>query len=161
MDRLWAPWRIDYVGVDDQEAGCFLCNAAARPQEEQERHVVWRGDLNLCVLNRWPYNNGHVLIAPLAHKADLEDLTEDELTEQMALLRRCKRALSQVMNPQGFNIGLNLGQVAGAGVPGHMHWHIVPRWDADTNFMAVTADTRVIPQSLGELWTRLRAAEID
>jgi len=159
MDRLWAPWRLDYVSMDDKEEGCFLCRAAEDPARDHELYVLWRGQSCFCVANRWPYNNGHLLVAPVEHKADLEDLTEEELAEQLAMLRRCRRNLAAVMAPDGFNIGVNLGQAAGAGVPGHLHWHIVPRWAADTNFMTVTSDARVIPQSLESLWEMLRAAD--
>jgi ATP adenylyltransferase len=156
MERLWAPWRIDYVTTADKEAGCFLCNASGNPEQDRRNYVLWRGQHAFCLLNRWPYNNGHLLVAPIEHKADLPELSRDELVEQTELLRRCQLNLKAVMGPAGFNIGLNLGQAAGAGVPGHLHWHIVPRWDADTNFMTVTADTRVIPQSLDVLWQLLK-----
>ena len=155
MDRLWAPWRMEYILSVDKGDGCFLCKAAAS-QDDRASFVLWRGTMSLVVMNRWPYNNGHLLVAPTRHVADLADLTEDELREQMAMLQRCRRNLSAVMSPDGFNVGLNLGRPAGAGVEDHLHWHIVPRWSGDTNFMSVTAATKVIPQSLDELWELLR-----
>ncbi len=158
MDRLWAPWRINYVSEADKEADCFLCEAA-RSDQDREKLVLWRGEHSLCLLNRWPYNNGHLMVAPLEHKADLGDLADEELLEQLHMLVRCKSNLTAVMRPDGFNVGLNLGAAAGAGLAGHMHWHIVPRWEADTNFMPVLADTKVIPQSLESLWDLLREAD--
>ena len=156
MDRLWAPWRRSYVAGADKGDGCFLCRASESPDRDRERYVLWRSRCCLCLLNRWPYNNGHLLVAPLEHKADLDDLSEYELLDQVSMLSRCKRALQAVLQPEGFNIGLNLGGAAGAGVPGHLHWHVVPRWSGDTNFMTVAAAVRVIPQSLEELWNLLR-----
>lgn len=155
MDRLWAPWRIGYVSQADKENECFLC-AAAGSADDKKSLVVWRGRSCLCVLNRWPYNNGHLMVAPLAHKAGLTQLTDAELLEQMQLLRRCCEDLAAAIEPHGFNIGLNLGRAAGAGLAGHMHWHIVPRWEGDTNFMPVLAEAKVIAQSLESLWELLR-----
>jgi ATP adenylyltransferase len=162
MQQLWAPWRYDYVtSVGDEKDGCFLCDAAAHPEQDQERFVLWRGEFCMCLMNMYPYSNGHLLVAPLEHVADVDGLPEDELAEHTLMLRRARRNLGRAMDPDGFNIGLNLGRAGGAGVPGHMHWHIVPRWEADTNFMTVTAGTRVIPQSLEELWSRLRELDSD
>lgn len=158
MDRLWAPWRLEYVSRADKENGCFLCEAA-QATDDGEKLVLWRGRTAFCLLNCWPYNNGHLMVAPLAHMADLTDLSDDELLEQMQFLRRCRRNLEAAINPAGFNIGLNLGKAAGAGLAGHLHWHIVPRWEGDTNFMPVLADTKVIPQSLHALWELLRRAD--
>ena len=115
----------------------------------------------MCLMNMYPYSNGHLLVAPLEHLADLEDLAEDQLTEHVRMLQRARQNLGEAMDPDGFNIGLNLGRAGGAGVPGHLHWHIVPRWQADTNFMTVTAGTRVIPQSLEKLWARLHEIDPD
>jgi len=158
MDRLWAPWRIGYVTQAHKEAACFLCEAAAA-KDNREKLVLWRAGTCFCMLNCWPYNNGHMMVAPLAHKADLNDLSDDELLEQMRLLRRCRQNLAAVIKPAGFNVGLNLGRAAGAGVVGHLHWHIVPRWDGDTNFMPVVAEAKVIAQSLESLWELLRQVD--
>lgn len=155
-DRLWAPWRLAYItgdatpDPDDPPRGaCFLCHYLAAPVErDRARLIVERGPLTVSILNRYPYNNGHVLVAPKAHKADLADLTPDELLACQTALVRLTAALKGAFQAQGFNIGLNLGSVAGAGLPGHLHWHIVPRWAGDANFMPVTAGIRVLPQSL-------------
>ena len=155
MDVLWAPWRMQYISRVDKNGGCFLCTAAA-PGDDRERYVLWRSETCFAVLNRWPYNNGHLLIAPNAHKADLTDLTDAELADQMAMLKRCERNLRRAVSPDGFNVGLNLGRVAGAGLRDHLHWHVVPRWNGDTNFMPVTASSKIIPQSLEALWELLR-----
>jgi len=155
MKQLWAPWRMDYISQPDkEEGGCFLCRAA-RSEQDRELHVLWRGEHTFCILNRWPYNNGHLMVAPLKHTADLSALSDEEMIEQVRMLRRCRDRLEQVLRPGGFNIGLNLGEAAGAGLVGHLHWHIVPRWNGDTNFMPVLADTKVIPQSLDRLWELL------
>ncbi len=159
MKRLWAPWRMEYIErVDDAKKGCFLCAAAECRDEEDEkqRFVLWRTGNWMVVMNRWPYNNGHLLIAPVRHISDIEAVEDEQFAEFGSLVRRCKRRLSQVMSPEGFNLGLNLGRIAGAGVEDHLHWHIVPRWNGDTNFMPVTASTKVIPQSLRELYELLR-----
>jgi ATP adenylyltransferase len=169
-DRLWAPWRLGYIQGKDPPAAaerpidwppgadreCFLCRGAA-DRDDRENLVVARGTHTLVVLNRYPYNNGHLLIAPLAHLPTLAELTPDLQLELMETLTRYTELLKRLMNAEGFNIGLNLGRAAGAGVPGHLHWHIVPRWSGDTNFMPVIADLRVIPQSLDALWELLRS----
>ncbi|MFO8008773.1 MAG: HIT domain-containing protein [Candidatus Brocadiia bacterium] len=159
MDRLWAPWRIDYVSQPDkQEDGCFLCRAV-QAESDRDCYVLWRTSHTVTVMNRWPYNNGHLLVAPRAHKGDLDDLSAAELREQMDSLLRSKRALDCVLGPAGYNVGLNMGAAAGAGLADHLHWHIVPRWEGDTNYMPVLSDTKVIPQSLDDLWERLRDAD--
>jgi ATP adenylyltransferase len=159
-DHLWAPWRLAFIKSErpkPDEESCFLCRYRDQTNDE-ENLVVSRTDETIIVLNRFPYNNGHLLIAPLEHKADLEDLTEEELLACQLQIRKFSRLISQTMNPEGFNIGLNLGLAAGAGLPGHLHWHVVPRWSGDTNFMPVIADTKVIPQSLQALFELLRNA---
>jgi len=158
MDRLWAPWRIGYVSQPNKEDECFLCEAAGSC-DDQRSMVVLRGRTSFCMLNRWPYNNGHLMVAPVTHKADLADLTDAELLEQMQLLRRCRDNLAAAVKPHGYNIGLNLGKAAGAGLAGHMHWHIVPRWEGDTNFMPVLSDAKVIAQSLESLYELLRQVD--
>ena len=160
-ERLWAPWRLAYVAAakdsEPHEAGCFLCRYRDE-QRDAENFVVSRGEYTLSVLNRFPYNNGHVLVAPLAHKAGLDDLTDGELLGSMHELRRLAGAYGRILQPDGFNIGLNLGRAAGAGLPGHLHWHLVPRWNGDTNFMTVVDDVRVISQSLSALFELLTSA---
>lgn len=158
QEQIWAPWRLDYI-VNSQRhdrGGCFLCDAFAARQD-RENLVLVRTALSATVLNRYPYNNGHLLVAPLAHKATLADLGDDELLDGTQVLRRMIGVLDQVLEPQGYNVGLNLGKVAGAGLPGHLHWHVVPRWSGDTNFMPVLADVNVIPQSLEALYDQLAA----
>jgi ATP adenylyltransferase len=147
VDRLWAPWRIGYVSNANKEAVCFLC-AAAEADDDREKLVVRRGTHCFAILNRYPYNNGHVMVAPYAHKSDLPDLTADERAEMMAFVIEIQAALRATMNPHGFNVGINIGGAAGAGVPGHIHAHILPRWTGDTNFVSTTSDLKVISQSL-------------
>jgi ATP adenylyltransferase len=147
LDRLWAPWRIGYVSQPDKEESCFLCEAA-ESDDDRGHLVVRRARLSFAILNRFPYNNGHVMIAPCAHKADLPDLDESERADLTDLLIEVQAALRATFRPHGFNIGLNLGAAAGAGVPGHLHVHILPRWTGDTNFVSTVSDTKVISQSL-------------
>ena len=163
-ETLWAPWRLDYIKDPDRkpepaEDGCFLCRYRDEAASDAEHFVVHRGEMTLVVLNRFPYNNGHLLIAPREHKGDLGELSDAELLECQTQIRRMTARLRTVLNAEGFNIGLNLGRVAGAGLPGHLHWHVVPRWSGDSNFMTVTADTNVIPQSLRALFTLLQESE--
>jgi len=155
--QLWAPWRLSYVAAEPEKkpAGCFLCRYRDEDHDEANL-VVSRGSDSLVVLNRYPYNNGHLLIAPQEHKADLVDLTDDVILDLIHQLQRLTGALQKILTPDGFNIGLNLGKAAGAGLPGHLHWHLVPRWNGDTNFMPVLSDTKVIPQSLQALYGLLR-----
>jgi ATP adenylyltransferase len=173
QERLWAPWRLAYLqgslredestrsepswlaGADEN---CFLCRDAATPADDRRNLVVWRGTETFAVLNRFPYNNGHLLVAPLDHKARLDQLSAAAHVEAMQLLARVCGIVEQKMNASGFNVGLNLGKSAGAGVPGHLHWHLVPRWDGDINFMPVTANVKVLPQALEDLWEMLSDA---
>lgn len=177
VERLWAPWRLAYVtGSDaadttlpspaqwlpDADQNCFLCLDAASFDDEQAVDkalmVVARGVHALVALNRYPYNNGHLLIAPQRHVGELSQMNADEHLECMTMLGQLTDLYRNVLNAEGFNIGLNLGRVAGAGLPGHLHWHLVPRWAGDNNFMPVLAGVRVIPQSLEALWELLRGA---
>ena len=157
MKRLWAPWRMKYIMASDRPSECIFCLASSAATD-RENHVLCRYGTCLAVLNRFPYNNGHILVAPYEHVSDLEGLREEQLLDIMRLLRDCKRALAACMSPDGFNIGLNLGSAAGAGIEGHIHFHIVPRWRGDTNFMTVTGRTKVIPQSLDEVYGKLHNA---
>jgi ATP adenylyltransferase len=154
--NLWAPWRIPYIRDIGKSDDCFLCHDLAHPEEDAENLVLWRTERSLVVLNRFPYNNGHLLIAPARHIATFEETSEDEMLELVKLIRESQRALSLAIRPVGFNVGLNFGRCAGAGLPGHMHIHVVPRWDGDTNFMCVCSDTRVISQSLIDLLAELK-----
>ena len=171
-DPLWAPWRLAYiVGNKDQprtngdglplldgaDPCCFLCQAAVDAQT-QDRHVVEIGEDVVTVLNRYPYNNGHLLVAPRRHVARLDALTPSAEVELARTITRMVGAIEAILHPDGFNVGLNLGQAAGAGLPGHLHWHIVPRWIGDTNFMPTIAGVNTIPQSLDALWDLLNEA---
>ncbi len=157
--NLWAPWRIKYIqGLSEKPPGsdCFICHNAQTPQDDNKNLLLWRTDKNIVMLNRFPYNNGHLLIAPIRHIGGLEQATNDELLEMIKLVRESQKALSLAIKPHGFNIGMNFGRCAGAGLPDHLHIHIVPRWDGDTNFMSVCSDTKVISQSLIELLVLLK-----
>lgn len=150
MDRLWAPWRMAYVSAPKSpgEADeCFLCRGLSETNDA-ENLIVARGERTVVVVNRFPYNNGHLLIAPQSHKAQLGELDDAEVAEIHRMLVRMQSLLQEKMKPEGFNVGVNLGKAAGAGLPGHLHYHIVPRWNGDTNFMPVLGDARVIVQSL-------------
>ena len=149
---LWAPWRIGYItGLDKEDKDCFLCHYLAHPEADDENHVLWRTERCLVVLNRYPYNNGHMLVAPNRHVEDLSDLSDAELLEMMKLVDNVKTCLEGCVQPHGYNVGINLGRTGGAGLPGHLHTHIVPRWRGDTNFMSVCCATDVISQSMEEL----------
>jgi ATP adenylyltransferase len=157
MDQLWAPWRLAYVATPQKpadDAGCFICRGLAEA-DDRANLIVLRTARSAVVLNRFPYNNGHLLVAPLAHLGQLSELAEDQLLDLQLVLRRMVGLLTEAMRPDGYNVGLNLGKVAGAGLPGHLHWHVVPRWNGDTNFMPVVADVKVIPQSLDALYELL------
>jgi ATP adenylyltransferase len=157
MKRLWTPWRMAYLTGTDKprsDSGCIFCAKIAAPDESE--HVLCRGQFAYVTLNRYPYNNGHLMIIPYAHVASLEDLDTPTLTELMLLTTRGLAVLRQAYRPDGFNIGVNLGQAAGAGIAEHVHIHIVPRWNADTNFMPIVGETRVIPETLDQTFARLR-----
>ena len=156
MDNLWSPWRLPYI-LNARQEGCFLCEAV---QSDQDRAnlVLLRGRLAFLVLNRYPYNNGHLMAVPYQHAAGLELLGPDELDDLMAMTTLAVRALRQAMRPEGFNIGYNIGKVAGAGLQDHVHCHIVPRWTGDTNFMPVLGQTRVLPQSLESAYDQIKLA---
>jgi ATP adenylyltransferase len=157
MDQLWAPWRHAYVanpkppGAADE---CFICKGLAQA-DDRVNLIAERGPRSVVLLNRFPFNNGHLLIAPIAHKGHLHELDDGEALEMQRTLARMIDVLGALMRPEGWNVGLNLGRIAGAGLPGHLHWHLVPRWSGDTNFMPVLADVRVIAQSLDSLYDML------
>ncbi|MDO4587610.1 MAG: HIT domain-containing protein [Planctomycetia bacterium] len=182
MEIIWAPWRMAYIKPNDSETNetdkitekdslnqkelsilpggekdCFLCQAAADCSEHDgERFVIGRTERTISVLNRYPYNNGHLLVAPKRHIARLDLLTPEEWLELSEELTFWTTRIERIMNSDGFNVGLNLGRVAGAGLPGHLHWHIVPRWNGDTNFFTTIGSTKAIPQSLEALWSVLK-----
>jgi ATP adenylyltransferase len=157
MDTLWAPWRLSYVSAARPPmTSCFLCRAVEDTSDERGHLLAHRTALSCVVLNRFPYNNGHLLISPLAHKCTLEELTPEELLDGMEAVRHMVRCIDAIMKPDGYNVGLNLGRAAGAGLPGHLHWHLVPRWNGDTNYMTTCSDARVIVQSLEAFYDLLR-----
>jgi ATP adenylyltransferase len=155
-ENLWAPWRIKYIQSLTKSSECFICHNLENPQDDDANLVLWRTKHCIVILNRFPYNNGHLLIAPNRHIAGLDEANDEELLEMFKLVREGQKALSAALKPHGFNVGLNFGRCAGAGLPGHLHIHIVPRWDGDTNFMSVCGDTKVISQSLIELQQLLK-----
>jgi ATP adenylyltransferase len=159
---LFAPWRLPYIKSLGKDEGCFLCEAAGAGSAEKKRDllVLWGSDQTIVLINRFPYANGHLLIAPRAHKCDLEELSDAEHLDLSLQTTAAVRLLKRAVSAQGFNIGINLGKAAGAGLPGHVHQHVVPRWGGDTNFMSVVGETRVVPQALSQLWEELmRVAE--
>jgi len=152
-DIIWAPWRIGYI-VKIKKKGCFLCHSY-KSRDDDKNFVVYRGKFSFIVMNIFPYNNGHLMIAPIRHLKDIASLTDEEDKEIMELIKKSVKILKKLLTPDGFNIGVNLGKTAGAGLENHIHFHIVPRWNGDTNFMPVISDTKVIPQSLSELYLEL------
>jgi ATP adenylyltransferase len=154
--QLWAPWRLEYVANADELPGCIFCTAAAAPDEDAL--VLHRGAVAFAVLNKFPYASGHFMLAPYRHVADLSDLTDAELLELHRLAESGMGALAETFAPQGYNLGWNLGRIAGAGIVGHVHLHVVPRWAGDTNFMPVLADVKVLPEHLDETRRKLAAA---
>jgi ATP adenylyltransferase len=158
MEALHAPWRIEYILAPKPEDGESLFVRIAQSSDDDANHVIARDRTCYALLNTYPYTGGHLLIVPYKQAADLNGLTDEELVDLLTLTRRCQNALTKVMKPHGFNIGINLGKVAGAGVLGHLHIHVVPRWQGDTNFMPVLANTMVVPEALRELAAKLRVA---
>jgi ATP adenylyltransferase len=154
LDRLWAGWRSEYVtGANDDEEGCVLCRVVA-----EAAHVVWQGLRCAAVLNAFPYTSGHLMVVPLRHVAELEDVQGEDATELWAVVADAIRALKSAYGADGINMGANLGRAAGAGVPGHFHVHVLPRWNGDTNFMTSVAETRVLPESLDATYEKVRGA---
>jgi len=155
VKRLWAPWRLEYIKSADEEQGCIFC--AAVEGDDEERLVVRRGTRAIVLLNKFPYSSGHFMVAPVRHIGDYGDIEDDEATELHRLASAGMAALAELYAPHGYNVGWNLGRVAGAGVIDHVHLHVVPRWGGDTNFMPVLADVKVLPEHLAE--TRRRLAD--
>lgn len=162
MEALHAPWRIEYIlGPKGPKDGRSIFTQIAESSDDVANYVIARGKTCYAVLNRYPYNGGHIMTVPYRQVPDFNDLTDAELLELMQLTRRCQAALTLVMKPHGFNIGVNLGQVAGAGIVEHLHIHIVPRWNGDVNFMPVTGSTAIIPEALADTAAKLRAAMVN
>jgi ATP adenylyltransferase len=157
MDYLWTPWRYRYVSEVKNVTGCVFCNAHTANLDE-EWLIVQRGAKNFVILNRYPYTAGHVMIVPYAHTADFSGLERDTASEMMLLSQRLQAAIDDVYHPDGFNLGMNLGRSAGAGIADHLHMHLVPRWTGDTNFMTTVSETRLEPEDLSTTYTKLRKA---
>ena len=157
MDHLWSPWRYRYVTRDDNPGGCVFCNIVAA-SNDVENLILLRGKYNFAVLNLYPYTNGHLMIVPYEHVATMGEARRETLAEMMEFTQRAEMALGEVYKPQGVNIGMNVGQCAGAGVAGHIHMHVLPRWFGDANFMTVIGEARVHIEELAITWARLREA---
>ena len=156
-DILWAPWRIEYIETVNRSGECIFCIHPSE-RDDRTRLIVHRGDRAFVILNRFPYNNGHCMVVPYRHTADLSDLDGPEKLELFDLLARSERILSDILKPHGFNLGMNLGRTAGAGIKDHLHFHLVPRWDGDTNFMPVLGHTKVVSEGLERTWEKLSGA---
>ncbi len=156
MDYLWTPWRYRYVSDPRKDDRCIFCDALTLADDKSL--IVYRGKKNFVILNRFPYATGHVMVVPFAHIPDLAGCEAETLAEMMSIAQRTEQALRAAYNPEGFNLGMNLGRCAGAGVAGHLHLHILPRWTGDTNFMTVVAETRVEPEDLSTTYRKLRRA---
>jgi ATP adenylyltransferase len=156
MELLWTPWRREFVqgATADDHTACFLCTAPAA-HDDRANLILLRGERAFVIMNRYPYNTGHLMIAPYAHTADLPNLDSATAQEVMALVQRCVGVLQQAYQPQGFNLGMNLGKAAGAGVPDHLHMHALPRWTGDTSFLPIVGNTRALPETLDQTYARL------
>ena len=155
MKQVWAPWRMEYIQMEKAK-GCILCEKPGQ-NDDAKNYILYRGDKNFVIMNSYPYNPGHLMVAPYRHVANLEQLTNEERNEHFEIISRSIKVLKRVLNPSGFNIGINLGKIAGAGIDKHIHTHIVPRWQGDTNFMPVISDVKVVPEALAETYEKLRS----
>lgn len=161
MEQLWAPWRAEYFQIE-KPAGCVFCSAASQvdskgdPSTDEKNYVLIREKNCFALLNAFPYSGGHVMVSPYKHSAELDDFTDDEMKDLFVLVRKCKNALLGAFKAHGFNVGLNLGTSAGAGIPDHLHIHIVPRWSGDTNFMPILSGTRVLTEGLVQSYQKLK-----
>jgi len=154
MDHLWSPWRMEYITNNNKEEGCVFCTAQEM-QDSAENLILHRGERSYVIINRYPYTSGHLMVIPFQHVPNLEDLDPETRAEMMELTSQCTTVLRNIYRPQGFNVGVNIGEAAGAGVVGHVHIHIVPRWKGDTNFMSSVGQTRVIPEALEDTYERV------
>ena len=153
MEYIWAPWRLEFIQMEKPK-GCILCDKP-KQNKDAENYIIYRGQLNFVMLNAYPYNPGHLMVAPYRHIDSIEGMTDDELHEHFEIVRRSTGILRDVYCPGGFNLGLNLGRVAGVGIADHIHTHIVPRWQGDSNFMPVIAETKVLPEALSLTYQKL------
>jgi ATP adenylyltransferase len=159
VDRLWSPWRMQYIEsaqATEEPERCIFCEKPAA-EDDEGAYILARARRAFAILNTFPYNPGHLMVAPFRHVGDYVELESEESADCDALLKRSVEALRKASGPDGFNVGMNLGRVAGAGIPGHVHWHVVPRWNGDTNFMSVVGETRVLPELLAETYSKLKA----
>ena len=154
MEYIWAPWRIQYIQMEKPE-GCVLCEEPKK-NDDAASYILYRGKKNFLILNSYPYNPGHLMVAPYRHVANLEELTQEERNEHFAIVSHSVEVLRKEFTPGGFNIGINIGRVAGAGIEDHVHTHIIPRWQGDTNFVTVVSDLRVIPEALADTYHKLK-----
>ena len=155
MKHIWSPWRMKYIEKNEKEQGCVFCNAQAK-EDSAANLIIFRGQRAFVILNLYPYTSGHLMVIPFEHVATFEELDSATRAEMMELTSQCMSVLRKAYNPQGFNMGANIGEAAGAGVPGHVHIHIVPRWGGDTNFMSTLGETRVLPESIEDTYKRVR-----
>lgn len=153
LERLWTPWRMEYI-LGDKPAGCIFCD---KPEEDNDREnlILYRGEKVFVIMNKYPYNNGHLMVTPYSHISDLTSLDAETVTELMGEVQRSVAIMRDVLKPEGFNVGMNIGKAGGAGIDDHLHMHVVPRWAGDTNFMPVMADVRVMPEYLDETYMKL------
>jgi ATP adenylyltransferase len=154
MEHIWTPWRIEYI-ESEKTGGCILCEKPGEDRDD-DNLILYRGSSNFVMLNRYPYNPYHLMVAPYRHVSALDELTDDERHEHFDIVSRSVAIIKKEFNPQGFNLGINLGRAAGAGIADHLHTHIVPRWQGDSNFMTVMADVRIVPEALAESYRRLK-----
>lgn len=154
MDRIWAPWRMGYITADKKTEGCVFCDSEGGGSD-RDRLILHRSSSSFIIMNLYPYSNGHLMVIPYRHTSTLDNLNDGDLLDLMKTLRLAQRGLEAAFSPQGFNIGMNLGHAAGAGVAEHLHFHVVPRWHGDTNYMTVTADIRVIPEAMMVTYDKL------
>jgi ATP adenylyltransferase len=157
-DPLWAPWRVEYITKSDKMECVFCVNPAE--EKDKKNYIIYRGEKVFAMLNKYPYNNGHIMVSPYSHKAKLEELSREELCEMMDTVRFFTKKIEDKMSPQGFNVGMNIGKVAGAGFDGHLHMHVVPRWRGDTNFMPVIGRQEVISEALESVYNKLKTDKI-
>ena len=157
MERLWAPWRMEYI-TEKPRPGCLFCRVIEHPDDKDAELVVWRPEGAIVMLNKFPYNAGHVMVAPHAHTGALEELDDAQAADLMRALQRTITVLKAELKPEGFNLGANIGRVAGAGIPDHVHFHVVPRWNGDTNFMPVVGEVKVVNEHLLKTAAKLRQA---
>lgn len=159
IETLWAPWRMEYIlsFKDEERPPCIFCERFPK-DDDKNNLILYRRDLSFVIMNRFPYNSGHLMVVPYKHTGNFQDLTSEENIELMEVLQLSQRVLTEVMAPQGFNIGMNLGRVGGAGIDDHVHWHLVPRWNGDTNFMPIIGETKVISEALDKTYDKLKIA---